>query len=103
MKDVVNQFDLFVDQMYENLPNTKGFFISIKPSPFRRNKLSIIKKTNSKIKKLFLIIQIGNSIDIYNYMITSDGEPSELFYQNDMLHLNKVGYGLLTKSIKEQL
>ena len=36
-------------------------------------------------------------------MITSDGEPSELFYQNDMLHLNKVGYGLLTKLIKEQL
>ena len=26
-----------------------------------------------------------------------------LFYQNDMLHLNKVGYALLTKSIKEQL
>ena len=42
-------------------------------------------------------------IDIFKYMITSDGEPSELFYQNDMLHLNKVGYGLLTKLIKEQL
>ena len=103
IRDVVNQFDLFVDQMSENLPNTKGFFISIKPSPFRRNKLSIIKKTNSKIKKIISNNSNWEYIDIFNYMITSDGEPSELFYQNDMLHLNKVGYGLLTKSIKEQL
>ena len=103
IRDVVNQFDLFVDQMSENLPNTKGFFISIKPSPFRRNKLSIIKKTNSKIKKIISNNSNWEYIDIFNYMITSDGEPSELFYQNDMLHLNKVGYGLLTKLIKEQL
>ena len=103
IRDVVNQFDLFVDQMSENLPNTKGFFISIKPSPFRKNKLSIIKKTNSKIKKIISNNSNWEYIDIFNYMITSDGEPSELFYQNDMLHLNKVGYGLLTKSIKEQL
>ena len=103
VRDVVNQFDLFVDQMSENLPNTKGFFISIKPSPFRKNKLSIIKKTNSKIKKIISNNSNWEYIDIFNYMITSDGEPSELFYQNDMLHLNKVGYGLLTKLIKEQL
>ena len=103
IRDVVNQFDLFVDQMSENLPNTKGFFISIKPSPFRKNKLSIIKKTNSKIKKIISNNSNWEYIDIFNYMITSDGEPSELFYQNDMLHLNKVGYGLLTKLIKEQL
>ena len=103
IKDVVNEFDLFVDQMSETLPNTKGFFISIKPSPFRRHKLSVIKKTNSKIKKIISNNSNWKYIDIFNYMITSDGEPSELFYQNDMLHLNKVGYSLLAKSIKEVL
>ena len=103
IKDVVNEFDLFVGQMAETFPNTKGFFISIKPSPFRRHKLSVIKKTNSKIKKIISKNSNWKYIDIFNYMITSDGEPSELFYQNDMLHLNKVGYSLLAKSIKEVL
>ena len=49
--DQINQeFLLFATQAAEKLKNTKCFFISIKPSPFRKKFLTEITNTNDKIK-----------------------------------------------------
>ena len=41
---------LFTSEVNEKIPHTRCFFISIKPSLFRRNYLDIILDANNKIK-----------------------------------------------------
>ena len=99
--DQINQeFLLFATQAAEKLKNTKCFFISIKPSPFRKKFLTEITNTNDKIKNTISTLEKWRFIDICNPMLKAGYDK---FYDQDQLHMNDLGYSLLSKSLRDEI
>ena len=51
--DLQNEFTLFTSEVNEKIPYTRCFYISIKPSIFRKDYLDIILEANEKIRKIY--------------------------------------------------
>lgn len=84
----------------ENLPETKIFFIAIKPSIRRWNYWPKFQEANSKIKKY-----IGKKDDIFyidtaSKMLDDQGVVLQDIFIEDNLHMNSKGYDIWTKTIK---
>jgi len=96
----LKMFKVFVRLTERYLPETKIFFLSIKPSPARikfTDKLLItnelIKEECNKKSHLFYI-------DITEKMYDKNGEVRKDIFQKDKLHMNKKGYEIWTDIIK---
>ena len=94
--ELLKEFLLFSNQVEEKLPRAKCFFISIKPSPFRRDLMTTILDANSKIKKHLTNLKMWDYIDITTPMINAGYDK---FYDEDPLHMNELGYSLLSKLV----
>lgn len=82
------------------LPNVQINYISMKPSPLRKDIFPIMVDGNKRIKD-FLATQGNVSyIDIATPMLNSDGSINEEFFLDDRLHMNKDGYKLWQKVIE---
>ena len=99
----LTMFKLFIRLTEKYLPNTKVFFLSIKPSPARlryKDKLlitnNLIKDECNKKDNLFYI-------DITEKMYDSNGEVRKDIFQKDKLHMNNKGYEFWTVIIKDFL
>lgn len=101
--EVANEFRLFMSEVTEQLPQTKCYFISIKPSPFRKSLLPAIQRANSLIQLSVDSDPQWHYIDFHTPMLNQDGTPSNSFYDEDPLHVNLAGYGLLGKLIRDAL
>ena len=101
--EVIEEFNLFVDQVHEKLPQTKCYFISIKPSPFRSGFQKNIIKTNKGINDIILKNKQWKYIDLFSLMVDKKNKPSDIFYGSDPLHMNSIGYSLLAKLIRDEI
>ncbi|WCN09577.1 GDSL-type esterase/lipase family protein [Marinomonas mediterranea] len=100
---VAHEFRLFMSEVNEQLPHTKCYFISIKPSPFRKHLLPAIQRANELIYQTIEQDDQWRYIDFHSPMLNQDGTPSGAFYDDDPLHVNLAGYGLLGKLIRDAL
>ena len=98
--ELLKEFLLFSSQVDEKLPSAKCYFISIKPSPFRRDLLSTILDANSKIKNHLSKLKMWDYIDISTPMINAGYDK---FYDEDPLHMNELGYSLLSKLVRDKI
>ncbi len=98
--ELLNEFMLFTSEVNEKIPHTRCFFISIKPSIFRKNYLDIILEANDKIKKTINHLGQWKYIDLCSPMLETGFEK---FYGEDPLHMNVLGYSLLSKLIRDEL
>ncbi len=98
--ELLKEFSLFSNQVEEKLPKAKCFFISIKPSPFRRDLMTTILDANSKIKKHLTDLKMWDYIDITTPMINAGYDK---FYDEDPLHMNELGYSLLSKLVRDKI
>ncbi len=98
--ELLKEFLLFSNQVEEKLPKAKCFFISIKPSPFRRDLMTTILDANSKIKKHLTDLKMWDYIDITTPMINAGYDK---FYDEDPLHMNELGYSLLSKLVRDKI
>jgi lysophospholipase L1-like esterase len=98
--ELLKEFLLFSNQVEEKLPRAKCFFISIKPSPFRRDLMTTILDANSKIKKHLTNLKMWDYIDITTPMINAGYDK---FYDEDPLHMNELGYSLLSKLVRDKI
>ena len=98
--ELLKEFSLFSNQVEEKLPRAKCFFISIKPSPFRRDLLTTILDANSKIKKHLTNLKMWDYVDITTPMINAGYDK---FYDEDPLHMNELGYSLLSKLVRDKI
>ncbi len=99
-EDLLNEFILFTSEVNEKIPHTRCFYISIKPSIFRRDYLDIILESNEKIKKSINYLDQWKYIDLCTPMLETGYEK---FYGEDPLHMNLLGYSLLSKLIRDEL
>lgn len=88
----------------ENLPDTRVYYISAKPSPKLKEYKNQLEEFNRKVKSF--ISSKGCSwtfIDVYHAMLASNGLPLQGIYLKDQLHLNSKGYDIWEKLIKRHL
>ena len=98
--ELLNEFMLFTSEVSEKIPHTRCFFVSIKPSIFRRDYLEIILDANNKIKNAINNLAQWKYIDLCSPMLETGYEK---FYGEDPLHMNVLGYSLLSKLIRDEL
>ena len=101
-EEVIFKIKKFVEKINEKYPNTNIGYITIKPSVERKNKLSDIKKINKGVKLIANNFPNLVYIDIYNKLLDK-GKVTSKFLLQDGLHLNKEGYKVLTRAVKEKI
>lgn len=87
----------------QNLPQAQLYFVSIKPSPSRRAWWPEMQSVNRKIKLFCDSTENCNYIDVSSAMLNNNGTVRKEIFVADKLHLNKKGYEIWTKIIRESL
>ena len=100
VNEVVKDYKNFLTTVKELLPKFEVFVISIKPCPFRRHLRQEIEKVNFCLEEYVKNEENWNFIDIHSSMLEAYGEDKNTFYSDDPLHMNDVGYALLSKKIR---
>ena len=101
-EEVIFKIKKFVEKINKKYPNTNIGYITIKPSLERKNKLSDIKKINEGVKLIANDFPNLVYIDVYNKLLVK-GKVTSKFLLQDGLHLNKEGYKVLTRAVKEKI
>lgn len=94
---VFGDFCTLYGMVKAKLPNTKIYYIAIKPSLNRWGKVLEMKKTNTMINEYLNTKQNGFFVDIFSPMIGVDGKPLKKWFVEDGLHMSKKGYKLWTE------
>ena len=102
-KEVLNNYQRFVHLVHSQLPKTKVYFISIKPSIDRWEDWQNMNKANQIIKKFSNQSEKLGFIDISSSMLNAAGKPREDILIWDGIHLNEEGYRIWTSIVKPVL
>lgn len=84
-------------------PKATVTFISIKPSPSRKQHLPSINRANALVKEFLTKEKRTAYVDIYNPMLLPGGKFNPELYQADSLHMTKAGYDIWARVIKPYL
>jgi len=93
-EDVQRRFLAFVDGVRARLPDTRIAYISIKPSPLRRQFLPAIHAANELVRAAVATRERVDYVDVYTPMLNRNGDPRPELFREDALHLNAEGYAL---------
>ena len=100
---VFGDFKVFFDAVKTFLPTTKVFVIGIKPSVarhyLRQKELSFNKLTSDLSEQEDNLL----FIDVWEEMLSGDGEANPYLFAEDGLHMNEEGYKIWSKKIKPLL
>jgi lysophospholipase L1-like esterase len=99
-EQVLADFKAFVAKVHEPLPDTRIYFISIKPSIKRWNLIDHIREANRLVKE-FADSSGGKIayVDVFTPMLGSDGKPRAELLGPDGLHMTRKGYELWRDTI----
>lgn len=97
---VVGRFRQLVTDIRQALPNAAIAFVSIKPSPSRRHLQAKIIAANLQISKFLAAQKNASFINIYDQMISADGNMMGQLFLSDSLHMNPAGYAIWQKAIQ---
>ncbi len=97
---VVGRFRQLFTDIRQTLPNAAIAFVSIKPSPSRRHLQGKIIAANLQISKFLAAQKNASFINIYDQMISADGNMMGQLFLSDSLHMNAKGYAIWQKAIQ---
>lgn len=97
---VVGRFRQLFTDIRQALPNAAIAFVSIKPSPSRRHLQTKIIAANLQISKFLATQKKASFINIYDQMISADGNMMGQLFLSDSLHMNPAGYAIWQKAIQ---
>jgi lysophospholipase L1-like esterase len=99
-EQVFNNFQILFDKIRKRSKKVRISFISIKPSPSRKQLIPKIKATNKKIQEFLAEQKNADYIDVFDAMLTTDKAFIPDLYQSDSLHMTPAGYKIWTNQIK---
>lgn len=88
-------FDRFVAlfrHVRQKLPGVSFLFISIKPSPSRRQYFAEMDIANRLIKRFMRKQRNARFVDIRPVMLQKNGQPVPVLFKPDSLHMREEGY-----------
>ncbi len=100
---VFGDFCTLYGMIKAKLPDTKVYYIAIKPSLNRWDKVLEMKKANTMINEYLNTKSNGYFVDIFSPMIGTDGKPCKKWFIEDGLHMTEEGYQLWTKILTPYL
>ncbi len=100
---VTNRFKSLFSIIRLNLPKTNIAYVSIKPSPSRKQLMSKMKQANLLIKSFLKKQKNTSFIDVYKPMLLPGGKPKPEIFLEDSLHMNEKGYAIWKKAIQPHL
>ena len=100
---VFNRFKTLYGMIRTKMKTVPVAFISIKPSPSRRQYWKKMIEANILIRN-FLAGQANTSfIDVFNPMLNENSQPKPEIFESDSLHMNAKGYAIWQKAIEPYL
>ena len=102
-KIAFNRFKTLFHIIRKNLPAANIAYVSIKPSPSRKQLMSKMKQTNSLIKNFLSKQKNASFINVFKPMLLADGKPRPQIFLDDSLHMNAKGYAIWKKAIQPHL
>ncbi len=100
---VTNRFKTLFHIIRQNLPKANIAFVSIKPSPSRKQLMPKMEQTNLMIKSFLKKQKNTSFIDVYHPMLLADRKPIPGIFLQDSLHMNAKGYRIWKKAIQPHL
>jgi hypothetical protein len=91
-EQVLSAFQAFVHRVREALPNVPIAFSSLTPGPARWSQAALRKQTNLLIKKYVATEPGLMFVDLWDAMLTPEGQPREDLWVEDRIHPNHDGY-----------
>lgn len=85
------------------LPNIPIVYISMKPSPSRKNVIEKAREGNLLVKNYLESLQGCQYVDIFSLMLDSHGDSRPELFVSDMLHMNPLGYAIWEKAVRPYL
>ena len=92
-----------VQLIYQKYPEVNLALISLKPSVEREAMIPLIIETNILLSKYIIGELKAQFINVFAQMISSENRPRPELYISDGLHLNKQGYRIWSRVIKDAL
>jgi lysophospholipase L1-like esterase len=100
---ILDDLKTFVAKVRATLPEVPIAFSSITPGPGRWNQAERRKQTNDVIKA-YIETQPGlYFVDLWDAMLTADGQPREELWVEDRVHPNHAGYLVRVKIMRPLL
>ena len=100
---VLADFKAFVAKVRATQPKIPIAFTSITPGPGRWGEAEKRKQTNQLIKAYCASQRKLHFIDLWDAMLTKDGQPREELWVEDRIHPNHAGYLLRVKIMRPLL
>ncbi len=94
---VFGDFCTLYGMIKAKLPRTEVYYIAIKPSLNRWEKVIEMQKANTMIHEYLNSKSNAFFVDVFSPMIDINGKPSEKWFMEDGLHMTDEGYQLWTK------
>ncbi len=101
--DVLQRFDTVFQSIRTQLPNVPVVFVSIKPSPSRKQFMPVMQEANALIRDYLKKEPNTGYVDVYSLMLQKNGKPKADIFLGDSLHMNQKGYAIWQKALKRKL
>jgi lysophospholipase L1-like esterase len=102
-EQILADFKTFVAIVRKTMPNVPILYSSITPGPGRWNQAEQRKLTNTTIKDYIATQKNLGFIDLWDAMLTKDGQPREDIWVEDRIHPNHEGYLIRVKIMRPLL
>ncbi|QNF34127.1 hypothetical protein HUW51_15875 [Adhaeribacter swui] len=102
-EQVFQDFKALFQKVRQNNPQTYITFISIKPSPSRKQLLPGIKQTNQLVQEFLKSQKRTGYVDVFNKMLLPTGKFNPQLYRADSLHMTAAGYRIWADAVRPVL
>jgi lysophospholipase L1-like esterase len=93
----------FCDAVWRLRPDTRFYFIAIKPSPSRAGKWRRQQAANALLQDFAASNDQVAYIDVATPMLGEDGKPRPEIFLDDRLHMNSAGYAIWARVVRAAL
>ncbi len=100
---IVSDFTRFLSLVHGALPETRIYFVSIKPSRLRREQWPAQEEANRAIAELVRALPRVDYLDVATPMLGGAHQPARDLFTLDGLHLSRAGYALWTSVLRPLL
>jgi lysophospholipase L1-like esterase len=102
-EQILADVQAFVARVRAVMPAVPIAFSSITPGPGRWNQAAVRKRTNDVVKAWVSAQPNMHFIDLWDVMLTPDGQPREDLWVEDRIHPNQAGYRIRVQVMRPLL
>jgi lysophospholipase L1-like esterase len=101
--DVAAKLQQIVTRIREQLPGTRVYIISVKPSPYRWAYWPVVQQLNQTMRGYCASSLECTYIDVATALLDAKGQLVPAYYASDRVHLSPAGYAVWTGVIRPVL